>query len=157
MTGNVAAEYPLTAAFPFMLGIGLQLLGLASAVAIERRIRAIVRKLYEKDKVSEEGLPSYWSPAGISRFAVWAADVVQAVSVTLVPGFALILDQTGHIEGSSFYPYLWTMIGGIVLFFFVTFSVKNPSRYFSRGVGPFTPVPIIGFTLNVIFLLVVLL
>ncbi|MET7921064.1 hypothetical protein ABZU45_35540 [Streptomyces avermitilis] len=156
MSGNIAAEYPLTAALPFILGIGLQGIGIASAVVIERRIRAIMRKLYEKDKISEEGLPSYWSPEGISRFAVWAADVTQAISVTLVPGFALILDQTGHIEGSSFYPYLWTMIGGIALFFFATFCVKNPSRYHNRSMGPFAPVPIVGFILNLIFLFVVL-
>ncbi|WP_437038808.1 hypothetical protein [Streptomyces sp. enrichment culture] len=153
MTG-LAAEYTLTKAFPFALGILLQLLGILIGVVIERRIRSTVACLLNRDHINPDSLPTYLTPAGVSRYAVWATEVIQAATVVIGPGFAFVLDSTGHLEGSSTYPYLWITMAACFIFWIVL-AFKNPSRYLGKGIGPLAPVTIIGLLLNGVFLLIV--
>ncbi|MEU5050146.1 hypothetical protein [Streptomyces sp. NPDC021096] len=116
----------------------------------------LIKNDQRREEDTGEKLPTYWEPEGIARFALWGADIVQSVSVTIVPAFAYIIALAGHVEDVSTYPYLWAMIGGALLFAAVAFVPANPSRYSSKGVSYITPVSLAGFLFNVSFLIIVL-
>lgn len=145
---STPAASQLDVAIPFIVTIGLLIVGAGVAALVRQRFESVYSGWLSSQGINEKKLIYVQRPAAIADMSMWIIDASQALSVVVVPivGLALL-----HGTLEQFVTVLYVVMalaGFLTLVWFLT--TKRPEAYARRRWLMVTPLTVVGVGVNVI-------